>query len=233
MTDPVIAALIGAGGGAFVALVKAIWDAVTHRDERVFQKQLAAAKITLEGQVKLIVDAHLKVHDANLRVAAEWRLNMLVKMLEAGGDLRTRLNESFAALGKLSRQAHLEGPTQETLAVVRNAEEVIRKVNTVGGFLPPNVTEVARSLLERFDGILREIAGWANLKTKSERDTACDRTDKKIVALGCDMTRVFGEWHAGMWQVQEQLLQSFSSTDGPKLIDLPDIKTMLGKPKGD
>lgn len=216
----IVTALISAGVAVCVVMIKIAWDWLSKRDEKVFKKALTAGNISLEGQVKLYVDAELKSHDARLRIAAEWRLKMLDKMLDAGGDLRVRLNGIFAAINELSREANLNGPSDETRTLVKKCDDVIRKVGTVGGFLPPPLIVEARSLLRRFDDIVHEIVAWSNKKSKPERDAACDATDQTIYVLAEDMTKTFGDWHNAMWRRQEQQLSALASGDERKVEQL-------------
>jgi hypothetical protein len=212
-----VTALISATVSILVVFVKIGWDFFSKRDERVFKRALEAGKISLEGQVKLFVDVQLKGHDARLRIAADWRIKMLDKMLEAGGDLRVRLNGIFAAINELSREASLRGRGDRTQALVDKCDDAIRKISTVGGFLPPLLIEEARTLLKRFDGIVFDIVTWSNLPSKVERDAACDATDKKIEALAKDMTSTFGCWHEMMWKLQEQQLSVLASADPQRM----------------
>lgn len=216
-------ALISAGvsllmmGGAFAL------NYFTRRDEKriklAVEQQLTAGRISLEGQVRVLVDTQLKVHDARLRVAVEWRVKMLEKMLEAGGTLRMRLNAIFAAINKLSREATVHGRGGKTQALIHECDDAIREVTTSGGFLTPSLTERARDFIARFDAIVAGIVKWANETTEQDRHMGCQASDRDLEALGIAITEAFGVWHRQMWDWQEQALfaRDTSELPGPVL----------------
>jgi hypothetical protein len=217
MGDSVVAALISAGTAIVTLFLKSVIDDVTKKDERAFRKALKAHDVSLEAQVKLFVDTQLKGHDARLRIAAEWRIKMLDKMLEAGGELRVRLNGIFAAIDELLREATLNGAAGETQSLVKKCDDARRAVTTVGGYLPPPLIEQARGLLDRSDEVVSDIVEWANKEHLDERNTACDATNLKIKALAEDMTKTFSAWHATMWGLQEEQLSLLASGDQAKV----------------
>jgi hypothetical protein len=196
MTEPAVIAACVTGWVTLCGIVFTFaLGYVSRRDEK---------RIKLEVERQL---SHFQTKDeAQLKVAAEWRLKMLERMLDAGGALRMKLNANFAAINKLSRHVTVHGADAHAQTLVHELDAALRDVTTVGGFLTPSLTTLAREFIQRFDAIGHHVVEWANRPTHEERLAGCQEADLELEALSRDMTDVFAAWHQQMWENQEKSL---------------------------
>lgn len=189
---PVIAACVS----GLVSLLVAVYVYTT-------QRRLARERALDEGRVRGIVDAHLKTHDARLKISVEWRLRMLTSMMESGSTLRVRINTSFGAVHKLAQHAAVHGWQDSTRALMEECDQANRDIGTAGGFLTPQMTDRALYFIGQFEDIVDTIVAWSRLGSPEERRDACARTNESVKAVGLQVKETFRQWCDAMWNQQE------------------------------
>jgi hypothetical protein len=192
LEPPVIAACVS----GLVTLLLGVYVYTT-------QRRLGRERSLDEGRIRGIVDAHLKTHDARLKISVEWRLRMLTSMMESGSTLRVRINTAFGTVHKLAQHAAVNGWHDETRVLMADCDQANRDIGTAGGFLTPQMTDRALYFIGQFEDIVDTIFAWSHLESTEERRDACARTNESVKALGLQVKETFRQWCDAMWNQQE------------------------------
>jgi hypothetical protein len=160
------------------------------------------------------VEQQLKTHEVRLRIAAEYRLKMLDRMLSDVAAFRAQVNNAVGAIYLLAQEAEIHGLTDGGHDLLRDAKQSFAAVPSAGPFMPPALGDDAMDIVNGFHDCLRDVAEWANLPMREDREQRCRGTLKQMETLADRSRELFGTWMSAQFTAFEELLDRVGEGHG-------------------
>ena len=164
------------------------------------------------------IERDLKHHEVRLRVAAEFRLKMLERMLTDVADYRSKLGAAIGATSLLIHEVHPRGGRSEGARELLSAAlHSFAALSGAGPFMPGELQAPSTEITNDFYGCLQDVVDWSNLASEEERHARCLKTSARMTEVGGRSTQLFGTWQAQQFDQFTSRLDVIDTTTEPRL----------------
>lgn len=202
-----VAGTISAAGVVVCALFTGL-IAFRHRRLEASLKQQVDIEV---NRARGEIEHALKTHEARLRVAAEFRMKMLERMLGDVAAFRGGLNAAIGAITLLADEAALNGATAQGHDLLRAARETFATLPSSAPFMPPKLLVAATAFANEFLECLRDVVAWSALEKPARLDR-CKATFDRMEEISTRSQALFGTWQTEQFNSFEASLERL---DGP------------------
>lgn len=191
----------------------------------LYRRLEAKLKLHVDIQVQKArgeVERELKNHEVRLRVAAEFRLKMLERMLADAADFRMKLGASIGAIYMLVHEVEPHGGgTERAMELFRNAQQAFAALSGAGPFMPTKLRSSAGEMANEFNHCLRDVVEWSNLPSHDERTPRCRDTVARMQAISAQSQKLFGDWQKESYDSFTQMLDRLGEPSKQENTALP------------
>lgn len=217
---------IGVLVATLVAFAQRRLEAQLRREvDKEIKNHEAILKLHVDTQVQKArgeVERELKNHEVRLRIAAEFRLKMLERMLADVADFRTKLGASFGATYMFVQEVEpYGGGTERARELLKIAQQAFSALSGAGPFMPPALRSGASEISTQFQSCLRDVVEWSSLPTRDERTPRFRETAEQMQALSARSQKLFGDWQDAQYVSFTQMLDHLGETSMQEDPSLP------------
>ncbi len=195
-----IGPLLGLLGGLVSVVAYFLQRRLSHRldiDLKTREANLRAHVDITVHRARVDIERDLKNHEVRLRVAADFRLKMLDRMMTDVADFRAKQGMAIAATIQLMNEVAPRGGRSERAAeLFVAAQERFAALSSAGPFMPAELFGPTTDLANEFNACLREVAEWSSLQSQEERYARCEQTSAKMTEIASRARQLFGTWQA-------------------------------------
>jgi hypothetical protein len=173
--------------------------AIAHRLDTELKTHEASLRAHVDISVhraRAEIERDLKNHEVRLRVAADFRLKMLDRMLIDVSDFRSKLNAAIGATSLLMHEVAPRGGSERAQALHLAALERFAALSSAGPFMPPELFGPTTDLANKFLECLKDVAEWSNLDSQEARNAQCVQTTARMLEISIYSREIFGGWQA-------------------------------------
>lgn len=164
------------------------------------------------------IERDLKHHEVRLRVAAEFRLKMLERMLTDVADYRSKLGAAIGATSLLMHEVHPRGGRSDRAReLLFAAQQSFAALSGAGPFMPTDLQGPTTEITNDFFSCLKDVVEWANLTSEDERHIRCVKTNATMAEVSGRSTKLFGSWQAQQFSQFTSQLEQLDTTAAPQL----------------
>lgn len=217
MEPVIVSAIISGSAVALCGLFTVTMAFRQRRLEAELKRQVDLDVQRARGEI----ERELKAEEARLRVAAEFRLRMLDRVVGDVAAFRSALNAAVGSISVLAQEVAPSGATEKSHEILRAAHQAFANLPASGPFMPPQLLVAGTSIANEFHDCLKDVVRWSALP-KPERVEACRATFDRMEEISNRSKELFGAWQSQQFARFEGVLERL---DGIGPIELSETAT--------